>query len=76
MAESQRTTVYLESGLHRALRLKAAATGDSLSKLVNRAVREALADDCEDLEDLDARSKEPSRPFEVFLRELRADGLV
>ena len=76
MANPQRNTVSLEAELHRALRLKAAATGESLSKLVNRAVRAALAEDCEDLDDLDARADEPTRPFEDFVRELKADGLV
>ena len=76
MPEHQRTTIYLEKSLHRALRLKAAATGETLSKLVNRAVQLTLSEDLEDLEDLDARAGEPSRPFEEFLLELKADGLV
>ena len=76
MVDPRRTTVSFEAELHRALRLKAAATGESLSALVNRAVRDSLAEDCEDLDDLDARAQEPSRSFETFVRELRADGLV
>ena len=39
MAENRRTTVYLDSDLHRALRLKAIETDSSISDLVNGAVR-------------------------------------
>ena len=74
MARSQRTTVYLEADLHRALRLKAAETGENLSGLINSAIREALAEDLEDLEAIDARAAEPSRRFEDFLAELSKNG--
>ncbi len=39
MAGSQRTTVYLEQDLHRALRLQAAETRTSVSALINDALR-------------------------------------
>ena len=74
MAQVQRTTVYLEPDIHRALRLKAAQTNTSLSALVNRAVRLALAEDLEDLRAIDDRVHEPARPFEDFLRELADAG--
>jgi len=76
MAHAQRTTVYLDPGLHRALRLKAAETGGNLSGLINEAVRQSLAEDHVDLEAVDARAKEPARPFEDFLGELSRDGLL
>ncbi|MDB4308283.1 CopG family transcriptional regulator, partial [Gammaproteobacteria bacterium] len=41
----KRATVYFDSHLHRALRLKAAETDTSISELVNDAVKEALAED-------------------------------
>lgn len=40
--QNKRTTVYLETDLHRALRLKAIAVSRSVSDLVNEAVRESL----------------------------------
>jgi plasmid stability protein len=40
--QNKRTTVYLETDLHRALRLKAIAISRSVSDLVNEAVRESL----------------------------------
>ena len=44
-----RATIYLEPELHKALRLKAVETSQSVSKLVNDAIKEALAEDAEDL---------------------------
>ena len=46
---SKRSTIYFDSQLHAALRLKAAHTNRSVSDIVNDAVREALAEDQEDL---------------------------
>ena len=59
MAEStqKRATVYFEPSLHRALRLKAAEIDSSVSELVNEAVREALAEDAEDLAAFEARKE-------------------
>ncbi len=66
----------MEPNLHRALRLKALETGENLSKIINDAVKLALAEDAEDLEAIDMRATEPSRPFEDFLKELSKDGLL
>ena len=76
MANTLRTTVYLEPDLHRALRSKAAESRRNVSELVNEAVRAALVENLADIEDFDARQGEPDRPFEAFLRDLaRADAL-
>ena len=40
----KRATVYFDSELHRALRVKAAETDRSLSELVNEAVRLSLSE--------------------------------
>jgi hypothetical protein len=72
--KSKRTTVYFDPALHRALRLKAAETDQSLSDLVNAAVRETLVDDSEDLEAFEARSSEPSLSFQEVLKDLKRRG--
>jgi hypothetical protein len=64
MALAKRTTIYLEPTLHRALRLKAAETDQSVSELVNDAVRLRLAEDAEDLEAFGKRAKEPTLSFD------------
>ena len=56
--ETTRTTVYLERDLHRALRLRSASSEDSLSRIVNEAVRRALAEDAADLDALGKRRNE------------------
>ncbi|MDJ0761546.1 MAG: CopG family transcriptional regulator [Myxococcota bacterium] len=76
MMDKQRTTIYLEAPLYRALRLKAAATGTKISALVSQAVRASLSEDFEDLKVLDERVNEPARPFEDFLSELSDANLI
>ncbi len=78
MAESpqKRTTVYFEPYLHRALRLKAAETDSSVSELVNEAVREALAEDAEDLAAFEDRKKEPDMLFEDIVKDLKQRGKI
>ena len=71
---TKRATVYFDEALHRALRLKAAETDQSFSDLVNAAVRETLAEDSEDLEAFEARSREPSLSFEDVLKDLKRRG--
>ena len=72
--KSKRTTVYFDPALHRALRLKAAETEQSLSELVNAAVRETLVEDSEDLEAFEDRASEPSLSFEDVLKDLKRRG--
>lgn len=72
--EVTRTTVYLDRELHRALRLRSAHGDRSVSRLVNDAVRRALAEDAIDLEALEARRKEKSLDFGEFVRGLKRRG--
>ena len=60
----KRATIYFDPDLHRALRLKAAETDQSVSDLVNRAVKLTLAEDVEDLAAFEARAHEPNLQFE------------
>ena len=74
MSDVKRATVYFDSSLHRALRLKAAQTERSISELVNAAVRRSFAEDAEDLAAFDARAKEPNLDFEDVLKDLKRRG--
>ena len=78
MAEStqKRATVYFDPYLHRALRLKAAETDCSVSELVNEAVREALAEDAEDLAAFEERKKESELRFEDVVKDLKQRGKI
>ena len=75
-AQTKRATIYFDPDLHKALRLKAVETNQSLSDLVNDAVREALAEDAEDLAAFDERAKEPAIPYDEMVMRLRKDGRI
>lgn len=72
--EIKRTTIYLDPDLHKALRLKAVETSRSVSELVNDAVREALAEDAEDLEAFEERAAEPLISYDEMVKRLKRDG--
>lgn len=74
MSSARRATVYLDPELHKALRVKAAHTDQTLSDLVNEAIRLTLAEDAEDLAAARARAKEPTLDFETVLKDLRRRG--
>lgn len=75
-ATAQRTTVYLDPKVHKALRLKSVETKRSLSELINAAILEALAEDADDLAAFEARADEPEISFENALKELRKNGRI
>lgn len=71
---TKRATIYLDEELHRALRVKSAATDRTISDIVNEAVRRDLAEDAEDLAAFDERKDEPSYAFEEVVRTLQERG--
>ncbi len=73
---TKRATIYMDSELHRALRMKAAETSSSISEIVNNAVKLALAEDAEDLAAFEERAKEPLVSFEDVLKELKRNGRI
>ena len=74
MTDLKRATVYFDPRIHKALRVKSAHTDQSVSEIVNVAVRRSLAEDADDLGACDARAKEPSLAFEDVLKDLRRRG--
>ena len=73
---SKRSTIYFEPRLHAALRLKAVHSQRSLSEIVNDAVRNALAEDQEDLAAFEERAAEPILSYEELLNDLKAHGQI
>jgi hypothetical protein len=73
-AQTKRATIYFDPDLHRALRLKAAETSRTVTDLVNAAVREALAEDAEDLASFEARAAEPLVSYESLIKKMKKDG--
>lgn len=73
---TKRATVYLDPDLHKALRLQSIETSQSVSALINAAVRDELAEDLGDLALFDARENEPVVEFEDFVKGLKRDGIL
>jgi predicted transcriptional regulator len=73
---AMRATVYLDPELHKALRLKAVETTQSISKLVNDAIKESLAEDAEDIAAFEKRVKEQLISYDAMLKRLKKDGRI
>ena len=71
---SKRSTVYFEADIHQALRIKAATAHQSVSEVVNEAVRVALREDQEDLHAFSQRVEEPSMSYAELLEDLKSHG--
>lgn len=74
--QTKRATIYFESALHQAVRLKSAHTNRSISDIVNDSLREALREDEEDLKAFEDRKSEPVMSYESLLKKLKADGKI
>ncbi|SEM49651.1 hypothetical protein SAMN04489760_11831 [Syntrophus gentianae] len=66
----------MDPELHKALRLKAVETSQSVSELVNKVVREALSEDAEDIEAFEERVGEPLISYDEMIKRLRRDARI
>ena len=73
---AKRATIYLDSDIHKALKLKAIETSRSVSDLVNVAVREALSEDAQDLAAFEERETEPLLSYDEMVKRLKKDGRI
>ncbi|MGJ3243682.1 MAG: CopG family transcriptional regulator [Opitutales bacterium] len=71
-----KATLYLEEPVHQALRYKAAETRQSMSELVNDALKASLLEDLEDMKDIRERRAEPTVGYEEFVAQLKSDGIL
>ncbi len=71
---TKRSTIYFEPEIHHALRIKAANSHQSLSEVVNEAVRLALREDSEDLNAFEERADESTLSYEALLKDLKSHG--
>lgn len=76
MSNLKRATVYFDPAVHKALRLRAAASDKSISDMVNEAVKLTLAEDAEDLLAFEEREREPDLDFEQFVKALKRRGKI
>jgi hypothetical protein len=73
---AKRSTVYFDPIIHKALKLKSIETSKSISELVNEAVKEALAEDAEDITAVEERANEPLISFSEMVKRLKKDGRI
>ena len=73
---AKRATVYFDPIIHKALKLKSIETSKSISELVNAAVREALAEDAEDIMAFEERVNEPVIGFSEMVKRLKKAGRI
>ena len=66
----------LSDPLTRTSRVKATASGRSISDVVDEALRMLLKEDAIDLAAFDARARQSTRPFEDVVKALKRDGLL
>jgi hypothetical protein len=74
--QAKRATIYFDPEIHRALKLKAMETSRSITDLVNQAVKEALAEDAEDILACEERENEPLISYDQMVKKLRKDGRI
>ena len=74
--DDTKTTIYLSPSVRRALKRRVIDTDQTMSEYVDRAIANAIAEDLEDIEAIDARRNEPTESLEDFLKAIKQDGLV
>ena len=72
----KRATVYFDPELHKAVRLKAIHTNQSVSDIVNDSLRAMLSEDEVDLAAFDETASDHLMTYEEMLARLRADGMI
>ena len=71
-----RTTITLNDSIFRLVKLRAAQSDESISKVVEDAVKFQLLEDLEDVEDALARLSEPTCSFDELIAEFQKEGLL
>jgi hypothetical protein len=75
-ALTKRATVYLDPVLHKVLRLKAVETEQSVSEIINEAIKNSFAEDQEDIAAFRERARDPLISFEDALKEIKRRGKI
>jgi hypothetical protein len=74
--QKKRATIYFDPDLHKALKLKALETSRSITDIVNQSVREALAEDADDLNAFEERQDEALISYDQMLKKLKKNGSI
>jgi hypothetical protein len=73
-----KATLYLDSKMYKALKMRAVETGQSISGLMNDALQAQLAEDLDDITTIRSRlaKKEAPMSYESALQELKTSGVL
>lgn len=71
-----RTTITINDTIFRLLKLRAIDADQTVSKLIEDAVKYQLLEDLEDIEDASKRESEPSYSFDNLVSQLKSEGLL
>ena len=73
-----KATLYLDSEMYKTFKLRAVETGQSVSALLNEAMRSQLSEDLEDITSIRTRLARKEKPlsYESALEELKNAGLI
>jgi hypothetical protein len=73
-----KATLYLDSTMYKTLKMRAVESGQSISGLMNEALRAQLAEDLEDINSIRSRLSKNEKPltYEDALKELKSSGKI
>ena len=71
-----RTTITINDDLYKLLKMQAAQSKESISALVEGAVKNQLLEDLEDVEDAMKRIGGPTCSFDELVKEFKKEGLL
>ncbi len=71
-----RTTISLNDKIYKALRIRAAESGESISAVIGDAIKEQVLEDLDDLRTAKERENETAIDLRTFVKELEDDGLL
>ena len=73
-----KATLYLDTNMYKALKMRAVESGQSVSSLMNEALQAQLSEDLEDIQTIRSRlaKKETPLSYEVALAELKKNGSI
>ena len=74
--QTVQSTFFLEQKLHKALERRAASTDQSVSDLVNNAIKLLLQEDEKDLAAFEQRADETTISYSELLGDLKAHGKI
>lgn len=73
---SKRSTVYFDPAIHQALKVKSATCDQSVSELIDEALKLFMREDQEDLQAFTDRATEPEISYEELLNDLKKHGKI